>query len=83
MFYQAGFLFAEPFLEGLRRTVKDLNPDSFVKAMESIQHWNDWLGYDLTYSPTERQGMKSVYLAKCDDKGKSIKISDWLIYKGK
>lgn len=83
VFYQAGFLFAEPFLEGLRRTGKDLNPDSFVKAMESIQHWNDWLGYDLTYSPTERQGMKSVYLAKCDDKGKSIKISDWLIYKGK
>ena len=83
VFYLAGFLFAEPLVEGLKRAGKDLNPETFVKAMESIKHWNDWLGHDCTFSPTERQGMKSVFLAKCGDKGTPIKISDWLTYTGK
>jgi ABC-type branched-subunit amino acid transport system substrate-binding protein len=83
IFFLAGFLFAEPMVEGLKRAGKDLNPDSFVKAMESIKHWNDWLGHDLTFSETEHQGMKSVFLAKCGDEGKPEKISDWLTYKGK
>ncbi len=83
VFYLAGFMFAEPMVKGLQLTGKDLTADNFIKAMESIKHWNDWLGHDLTYSATEHQGMKSVYLAKCGDKGKPIKISDWLTYKGK
>lgn len=78
VFFVAGFLFAEPLVEGLRRAGKDLNPDSFVKAMESIQHWNDWLGHDCTFGPNERQGMKSVFLSKCGEGGKPVKISDWL-----
>lgn len=82
VFFLAGFLFAEPMVEGLRRAGKDLTPDSFVKAMESIKNWNDWLGHDCTFGPDEHQGMKSVYLAKCGPGGKPIKISDWLTYKG-
>jgi branched-chain amino acid transport system substrate-binding protein len=83
VFYLAGFLWAEPLIEGLKRAGKDLTPDTFVKAMESIKHWNDFLGHDLTFSDTDHQGMKSVYLAKCGEDGKSIKISDWLTYTGK
>ncbi len=83
VFYLAGFLFAEPLIEGLKRSGKDLTPDTFVKAMETIKHWNDWLGHDCTFSGTDHQGMKSVYLAKCGDGGKPIKISDWLTYTGK
>jgi len=30
-FYLAGILFGEPFVEGLRRTGKNLTPDNFVK----------------------------------------------------
>jgi len=82
VFFLAGFLFAEPLVEGLRKAGKDLTPDSFVKAMESIKNWNDWLGHDCTFGPDEHQGMKSVYLAKCGPEGKPIKISDWLTYKG-
>ncbi|HMK34936.1 MAG TPA: ABC transporter substrate-binding protein [Desulfomonilaceae bacterium] len=83
IFYLAGFLFAEPLVEGLKRAGKDLNPDSFVKAMESIKNWNNWLGHDCTFTQNDHQGMKSVYLAKCGENGKTIKISDWLTYTGK
>jgi branched-chain amino acid transport system substrate-binding protein len=83
VFFLAGVMFAEPLVEGLKRAGKDLTVDSFVKAMESISHWNDWLGNDLTFTSTDHQGMKSVYLAKCGDKGAGIKVSDWLFYKGK
>ncbi len=83
IFFLAGFAFAEPMVEGLKRAGKDLNTDSFIKAMETIRNWNDNLGHNVTFTPEDHQGTKSVYLLKCGDKGKPIKISDWLTYKGK
>lgn len=83
IFFLAGFVFVEPMVEGLRRAGRDLNPETFVKAMETIRNWNDWLGHDCTFTPEDRQGMKSVYLAKCGPDGNAVKISDWLTYKGK
>jgi branched-chain amino acid transport system substrate-binding protein len=83
VFFYAGVMFVEPMVEGLRRAGKDLNPESFIKAMETIKNWNDWLGHDCTFTATDHQGMKSIFLSKCGDKGKPIHISDWLTYKGK
>jgi ABC-type branched-subunit amino acid transport system substrate-binding protein len=83
VFYLAGFMFAEPLVEGLRRAGKDLNPESFVKAMETMKDWNQWIGHDCTFTSTDHQGMKSVFLSKCGEGGKPIKVSDWLTYKGK
>jgi branched-chain amino acid transport system substrate-binding protein len=83
IFYLAGFLWAEPLVEGLRRAGKDLNPESFTKAMESMTNWNNWISHDCTFTPTDHQGMKSVFLAQCGEGGKPTRISDWLTYKGK
>jgi ABC-type branched-subunit amino acid transport system substrate-binding protein len=81
VFYMAGFMFVEPMVEGLKRTGKDLTTENFVKAMETIKNWNDWIGHDCTFTPQDHQGMKSVFLSKCGPEGKAIKISDWLTYK--
>jgi len=83
LFYLAGFYFAEPLVKGLQLAGKDLTPDTFIKAMESIKNWNDWLGYDCTFTDKDHQGVKSVYLEKCGDNGQRIKVSDWLVYKPK
>lgn len=83
LFYLAGFYFAEPLVKGLQIAGKDLTTESFIKAMESIKDWNDWLGYDCTFTPTDHQGVKSVYIEKCGDNGERIKVSDWLVYKPK
>ncbi|MGC8908418.1 MAG: hypothetical protein ACP5M0_13380 [Desulfomonilaceae bacterium] len=69
-------------MEGLKRCGKDLTVDNFIKAMETIKGWNDWLGYDCTFTPQDHQGVKSVYLEKCGDNGERIKVSDWLLYSG-
>jgi len=83
LFYLAGFAFAEPMVKGLKIAGKDLTVDSFIKAMETIKDWNDWLCYDCTFTTTDHQGLKSVFLEKCGDKGARIKVSDWLVYKPK
>jgi len=80
VFFIAGFMFVEPMVEGLRRAGKDLTPETFVKAMETIKNWNDWLGHDCTFTPQDHQGMKSIFLSKCGPEGKVEKISDWLTY---
>jgi branched-chain amino acid transport system substrate-binding protein len=80
VFFIAGFMFAEPMAEGLRRAGKNLTPDTFVKAMETIRHWNDWLGHDCTFTPKDHQGMKSVFLSKCGPNGKVEKVSGWLTH---
>ena len=81
MFFLAGFMFVEPMVEGLRRAGKDLTPDTFVKAMESIKNWNDWIGHDCTFTAQDHQGMKSIFLSKSGPEGKAEKIADWMSYK--
>ena len=54
-FYIAGMLFAEPFVEGLRRAGRNLNPETFVTAMETIREWKG-SGLPITFTPTDHQG---------------------------
>jgi branched-chain amino acid transport system substrate-binding protein len=81
VFFMAGFMFVEPMVEGLRRAGKDLTPDTFVKAMESIKNWNDWLGHDCTFTSEDHQGTRSIFLSKCGPEGKVEKVADWMTYK--
>ncbi|MFH2013335.1 MAG: ABC transporter substrate-binding protein [Pseudomonadota bacterium] len=77
IFFYAGFLFAEPMVEALKRAGRNLTRENFVEAMETIKHWNGGIGHDITFGPNQRQGQRSVFLGKCE-KGKAVKISDWL-----
>ncbi len=77
IFFYAGFIFAEPMVEGLKRAGRDLTIENFVKAMESIKGYKG-IGPEINYGPGQRQGTRSVFLAKCGDKGKFITISEWM-----
>ena len=76
-FTLAGFVFAEPFIEGLRRAGKDLTTDSLVSALDSIQNYNGEFVHDLTFSKVDHQGLDSIYFIKAAG-GKLEKISDWM-----
>ncbi|MCB2187957.1 MAG: ABC transporter substrate-binding protein [Deltaproteobacteria bacterium] len=77
VFLYAGFGFAEPMVEGLKRAGKDLTVDSFVAAMETLKDFQGIMG-KISFGPDQRQGMRQVFLGTCDDKGKVKRLSDWL-----
>ena len=76
-FYYAGIIWAEPLVEGLIRAGRNLNRETFVKAMESFRGWKG-IGPPLTFTATDHQGSKSVKIAQVDAQGKLKPLSDWL-----
>jgi len=77
VFYLAGIVFAEPFIEGVRRAGRNLNNDTLMKALEGIKDFKG-IGGPINYSPTERQGAKHVFYGKVKPDGNIEKITDWV-----
>jgi ABC-type branched-subunit amino acid transport system substrate-binding protein len=77
VFYYAGIMFAEPFVEGVRRAGKNLTTENLVTAMETLKDWKG-IGGPITYSPTERQGAKHVYYGKVRPDGTVERLTDWI-----
>ena len=77
VFYYAGILFAEPLVEGLRRAGKNLNVETFVKAMETMKDWQG-IGPPITFTPTDRQGGKHVFFGQVQPDGTIKRLTDWM-----
>ncbi len=78
MFYYAGIIFSEPFFEGVRRAGKNLTPETWVKAMETLKDWKG-IGPPITYTnPNDRQGGKHVFYGKVRPDGTIEKLTDWI-----
>jgi ABC-type branched-subunit amino acid transport system substrate-binding protein len=77
VFFYAGIYFVEPMVEAMKRCGRDLNADNFVKAMESIKDFQG-IGPKISFGPDQRQGSRSVFLAKCGEGGTFEPISDWM-----
>lgn len=61
---QMGYTSAQIAIEALRRAGRDLTVDSLVKAMESIQDFQDLFGGSYSFSPTNHHGSTSAFLAQ-------------------
>ncbi len=78
VFYYAGIAFAEPFIEGVRRAGKNLTPDTWVKAMETLKDFQG-VGPPITYTnPMDRQGGKHVFYGKVKPDGNIERLTDWI-----
>ena len=78
IFYYAGIIFAEPFFEGVRRAGKNLTPETWVKAMETLKDWKG-IGPPITYTnPNDRQGGKHVFYGKVKPDGNIERLTDWI-----
>jgi len=64
-----GFLVAKIFVEGLRRTGRNLTRESFIDAVEKMQDV-DMGGFFVTYSPKSHAGSKFVDLTIITRDGK-------------
>jgi len=76
-FYEAGVVFAEPLVEGLRRAGRNLTPESFIKAMETLKDWQG-IGMPITFTPTDHQGGKSVFFGQVQPDGSIKKLTNWV-----
>jgi branched-chain amino acid transport system substrate-binding protein len=76
-FYTAGIMFAEPLAEGLRRAGRNVTPESFIKAMETIRDWQG-IGPPITFTPTDHQGGKSVFFGQVQPDGSIKRLTDWI-----
>jgi ABC-type branched-subunit amino acid transport system substrate-binding protein len=67
-----GFLVAKIFVEGLKRTGRDLNREKFVDTMEKMQDV-DVGGFFVSYSPKNHAGSKFVDLTIIARDGKFLR----------
>jgi ABC-type branched-subunit amino acid transport system substrate-binding protein len=77
IFFYAGFIFAEPMVEAMKRAGRNLTADSFVNAMESLKDFQG-IGPKISFGPKQRQGARSVFMAKVLEGGKIKRLSDWM-----
>ena len=52
VFYTAGILFSEPFVEGIKRCGKDLTRERLVTEMEGIKDFQG-IGGKISYGPLD------------------------------
>jgi ABC-type branched-subunit amino acid transport system substrate-binding protein len=77
IFFYAGFVFAEPMVEALKRAGRNLTADTFVTGMESLKDFQG-IGPKISFAPNQRQGVRSMYIAKCAEGGNLVQLSDWM-----
>jgi len=75
-FYLAGILFAEPFVEALKRTGPKLSTEACLKQLNSIKNFHG-LGPVINWSPQVHQGSDSVQIHKCGPNSSYIVLQDW------
>jgi branched-chain amino acid transport system substrate-binding protein len=76
-FPAAGFYFAEPLVEALRRAGPELTREGLVDALESIERFQG-SGPEVTFGPDRRQGARSVRLMRCLSPSEAEMISGWV-----
>ncbi len=77
-FYYSGCLYAEPLAEGLRRAGRNLTPETFIKAMETLKDWRGAIGAPITFTPTDHQGTRDTRFAQVQPDGSMKLLTDWI-----
>jgi len=81
-FFLAGFSFAEPFVEGLKRCGRDLTREKLVAEMEKIQNFRGTLG-PVNYAPFDpndplcRLGPSAIWLGQATPDAKTKVLTYW------
>ncbi|MBF0474601.1 MAG: ABC transporter substrate-binding protein [Deltaproteobacteria bacterium] len=77
VFFYAGFVFAEPLVEAIKRCGQDVTRENLITKLETLNKFEGISG-PITFSTTQRQGRRSVYLGKCLPDGQVEVLSGWI-----
>lgn len=81
--FTSGMAYAEPMVEGLRRTGRDLTREKFVRAMETLKDFQGVMG-KISYAPFNpkdpicRLGQQEVFVIQATEDGKTKLLTDWI-----
>jgi len=75
--YLAGFGFAEPLVEALKKVGRDVTTDKVIAELDKMTDFKGIFGH-ITFRPEDRQGQKEVFIAEALKDGKSKRLSDWI-----
>jgi branched-chain amino acid transport system substrate-binding protein len=81
--FAAGMAYAEPLVEGLKRSGRNLTREGFVKQMERIRNFQGIMGR-VNYKPfnpndpLSRLGQKEVFIAQATKDGKAKVLTSWI-----
>ncbi len=75
-FYMAGILFAEPLIEALKKTGRNLSTEAVVKQLNSMKNFQG-IGPPITWSTGVHQGSDSIMIHKCGPNSTYITLQDW------
>ena len=70
-------LSVELFVEGLKRTGKNLTREGLIEALESLEDYNTGKGSVATFSPTRREGVAGGVILQVQG-GDFVPVSDWI-----
>jgi ABC-type branched-subunit amino acid transport system substrate-binding protein len=76
LFYMAGILFAEPFVDALKRAGPKLSTEACLKALNETKDFKG-VGPKVNWSSAQHQGADSVMIWKCGPNGTSIMLQGW------
>lgn len=76
LFYMAGILFAEPFVDALKRVGPKLSTEACLKALNETKDFKG-VGPKINWSRTQHQGSDSVMIQKCGPNGTHIMLQTW------
>ena len=75
-FYMAGILFAEPLVEALKKTGRNLSTEAVLKQLNSMKNFQG-IGPPITWSPDVHQGSDAIMIQKCGPNSTYITLQDW------
>ena len=78
VYYYAGILLAEPFVEGVRKAGRNLNNETLINALEGMKDFKG-IGGPISYAgQKDKQGGKHVFYGKVKPDGNIERLTDWI-----
>lgn len=74
--FLCGIMFAEPLVEALKITGRNLSTEKLLKSLNSIKEFQG-VGPRITWTPDQHQGVETTRINQCGPKGSCIVLQDW------
>jgi ABC-type branched-subunit amino acid transport system substrate-binding protein len=77
LFYLGGIVFAEPLVDGLKRTGRNLSTEAFIRTLNATKNFKG-VGPTITWTKNQHQGTDSIQIWQCGPQGSTKVLQGWM-----